>query len=269
MELQDLRAQLQVELGSETGRLFDLSREWQIEANTNHYSYLFDWLGRPIIQYPQDLIALQELVWRVRPTVIVETGIAHGGSLILSSSLLSLLDIAEAVEAGTVADPATSSRKVIGIDIDIREPNMKAIKEHPLSKKITMLEGSSTDESILRSVREIISEKDVVMVLLDTNHTHEHVLAELKGYGPLVTPGSYCIVYDTVIEALPPKTFGNRPWGVGDNPRTAVEEFLASSQDFISDDSIPQRLKITVAEGGYLRRIPERLGERDSNSLEG
>lgn len=232
-----------------------LSAKWKVSSRDFNYSYLFDWLGRPIIQYPQDMVALQELVWAVRPSVIVETGIAHGGSLVLSASLLALLDVAESVESGVAFDPRHSSRRVIGVDIDIRSHNRVAIEEHPMSAWITTIEGSSIDPVVVREVRSLVSDDDVVMVLLDSNHTHDHVLAELEAYSSLVSPGSYCIVYDTVIEDMPAGSFPDRPWEKGDNPRTAVEAFLARSPDFVSDDAIPGKLQITVAPGGYLRRL--------------
>jgi cephalosporin hydroxylase len=231
-----------------------LSAKWKFSSRVFNYSYLFDWLGRPIIQYPQDIVALQELVWAVRPSVIVETGIAHGGSLVLSASLLALLDVAESVESGRPFDPRHSSRRVIGVDIDIRSHNRVAIEEHPMSAWITMIEGSSIDPVVVREVHSLVSEDDVVMVLLDSNHTHDHVLAELEAYSSLVSPGSYCIVYDTVIEDMPAGSFPDRPWEKGDNPRTAVDAFLARNPNFVSDDAIPGKLQITVAPGGYLRR---------------
>ena len=257
MEISALRQAWHPENRATSRTIELLSRKWQDKANQMNYSYLFDWLGRPIIQYPQDMVALQELVWAVRPSVIVETGIAHGGSLVLSASLLALLDVAESVESGVAFDPRHSSRRVIGVDIDIRSHNRVAIEEHPMSAWITMIEGSSIDPVVVREVRSLVSDDDVVMVLLDSNHTHDHVLAELEAYSSLVSPGSYCIVYDTVIEDMPAGSFPDRPWEKGDNPRTAVEAFLARSPDFVSDDAIPGKLQITVAPGGYLRRVHE------------
>lgn len=212
------------------------------------YSYLFDWCGRPIIQYPQDIVALQEIIWSSKPDLIIETGIAHGGSLVLSSTLLSLLDVAES------KDPRTSSRKVIGIDIDIRSHNRLAIEEHPFSFKIEMRQGSSIDPQIVADIRQTSASYNRVMVILDSNHTHEHVLEELNQYSPLVSSGQYCVVFDTVIEDLPDSFYIDRPWSKGNNPRTAVDEFLSRSTEFRVDDDLQRKLQITVAPNGYLVR---------------
>lgn len=219
------------------------------------YSYNFDWLGRPIIQYPQDIVAMQELIWTIKPDLIIETGIAHGGSLILSASMLSLLDYCDAIEHGTMLDPTAPSRRVVGLDIDIREHNMAAIQAHPMANRIDMIEGSSIDPIIIERVREIACGYKCVLVCLDSNHTHNHVLAELKAYAPLVSPGSYCVVFDTIIEDMPSDMFPDRPWGPGDNPKTAVREFLKVCSDFEIDKKIDQKLLISVAPDGYLKRI--------------
>lgn len=219
------------------------------------YSYNFRWLGRPIIQYPQDIVAFQELVWQVRPDVIVETGIAHGGSLILSASLLSLLDLCEATEAGEMLDPTEPKRKVVGVDIDIRSHNREAIEVHPMSRRISMLQGSSVDRAIVGEVRDLVGDAERVMVCLDSNHTHEHVLAELDAYAPMVSVGSYCVVFDTVIEDLPAEMFPDRPWGPGDNPKTAVRSWLSAHPEFEIDTVIDAKLQISVAPDGYLKRL--------------
>lgn len=218
------------------------------------YSYNFRWLGRPIIQYPQDIVAMQELVWSTRPDLIIETGIAHGGSLVLSASLLALLDLADAGREGTLLDPAKPRRRVLGVDIDIRRHNRAAIEEHPLAPRIEMIQGSSTDPAVVAEVARIASQYERVMLCLDSNHSHEHVLAELDAYAPLVTPGCYCVVFDTVVEDLPPGQYLDRPWDVGDNPKTAVAEFLKHNADFEVDADFEAHLLITVAPGGYLRR---------------
>ena len=163
------------------------------------YSYNFSWLGRPIIQYPQDIAVMQELVWRVRPDLIIETGIAHGGSLILSASMLAMLDMCDAIEKGDTLDPSKSSRKVLGLDIDIRAHNKAAIEAHPMASRIQMIQGSSIAPEIVRQVSDIAAGHKTVLVCLDSNHTHDHVLAELESYAPLTSLGSYCIVFDTVI----------------------------------------------------------------------
>lgn len=226
-----------------------------LETAPHQYTYRFDWLGRPIIQFPQDIVAVQELIWAVRPDLIIETGIAHGGSLILSASLLALLDLCDASTAGTTIDPRHSQRKVIGIDVDIRPHNRAAIESHPLAQRIEMIEGSSIDAAVIASVRERAMSATTVMVFLDSNHTHDHVLAELQAYAPLVTPGSYCVVFDTIVEHMPKSMFPARPWGPGNNPKTAVHEFLASHPEFTIDAAIPDKLLITVAPDGYLKRI--------------
>lgn len=216
--------------------------ESTIEAR---YSYNFDWLGRPIIQYPQDIVAMQELIFRIRPNLIIETGIAHGGSLIFSASMLELVAL-----CGGPADA-----RVLGIDIDIRAHNRAAIEAHPMMRRITMLEGSSIDEAIIEEVRRIARGAQRVLVCLDSNHTHAHVLAELEAYAPLVTPGSYCVVFDTVIENLPADMFPDRPWGLGDNAMTAVDAYLADHPEFEIDADMDAKLLISVAPRGYLRRV--------------
>ena len=202
------------------------------------YSYNFRWMGRPIIQYPQDMIAMQEILWDVRPDLIVETGIAHGGSLVYYASLCELMGHGE----------------VLGIDIDIRAPNREAIDSHPMAKRIRLLQGSSTDPAIVDAVRsEAVGKR--VLVVLDSNHTHEHVLAELEAYAPLVSVGSYCVVFETIVEDLPPGLYPDRAWDVGNNPKTAVHEYLRRDDRFEIDRDIEAKIQITVAPDGYLRRI--------------
>lgn len=226
--------------------LHQLSRQW-IEKSANHkWTYNFSWLGRPIIQFPTDMVALQEIIWTVKPDLIIETGIAHGGSLIFSASLLALLDICD--------NRQDFERRVVAVDIDIRKHNRLAIENHPLASKITMIEGSSIDETIVQKVRNIASTAERVLVCLDSNHTHDHVLAELLAYSPLVSPESYCVVFDTVIEDMPEHLFQNRPWGPGNNPKTAVWKFLESHPEFAIDQTIDHKLQISVAPHGYLKR---------------
>jgi cephalosporin hydroxylase len=219
------------------------------------YSYNFSWLGRPIIQYPQDIVAMQEIIWTVKPDLIIETGIAHGGSLILSASMLAMLDYCDAVEASQVFDPRASCRKVLGLDIDIRAHNRSAIEAHPLAHKIGMIQGSSIAPEVVAQAHEIARGYEKVLVCLDSNHTHEHVRAELEAYAPLTSVGSYCMVFDTNIEDLPAGMFPDRPWGPGDNPKTAVWEYLKTHPEFEIDKSIQNKLLITVAPDGYLKRI--------------
>ena len=219
------------------------------------YSYNFAWLGRPIIQYPQDIVAIQELIWQLKPDLVIETGIAHGGSLILSASLLAMLDYADAVGSGTALDPRQSRRRVLGVDIDIRVHNRAAIERHPLSHLIEMIEGSSIAPDIIARVHGLAAKYERVLVLLDSNHTHDHVLAELKAYAPLTSVGSYCVAFDTVIEDMPAAMFPDRPWGPGNNPKTAVREYLKTHPEFEIDVAVDNKLLISVAPNGYLKRV--------------
>lgn len=249
-ELDALR-QEQVSAMQGDAALQQLTRDWFLRATDHGYSYHFDVLGRPIIQFPQDVLALNEIIWQVRPDVVIETGIARGGSIANTASQLALLDLSESLGSG----PIKPRRKVIGIDIDIRPANREALEQHFLAPWFQLLEGSSTAPDIVDEVRSRIPAESSVLVLLDSNHTHEHVLEELHAYAPLVTLGSYCIVYDTVIEQMPTGYYRNRPWDVGNSPATAVEAFLASRQDFVVDTVISDKLQISVAPGGYLQRI--------------
>ena len=232
-----------------------LSRIWSRETNQHKYTYNFSWLGRPIIQYPQDMVSMQELIWSIKPDLIIETGIAHGGSLILSASMLALLDYTDAVESGQPLDPKSSRRRVLGIDIDIRSHNRAAIEAHPMAHKIDMIQGSSIDPEIIAQVHNHAKGYECILVCLDSNHTHDHVLAELEAYASLTTKGSYCVVFDTLIEDLPGEMFPDCPWGPGNNPKTAVTEFLKSHPEFEVDKSIQHKLLITVAPDGYLKRV--------------
>lgn len=218
------------------------------------YSYNFAWLGRPIIQYPQDIVAMEELIWEIKPDLIVETGIAHGGSLIFSASMLALIDYCEAAEAGTALDPRTPLRTVVGIDVDIRQHNRAAILAHPMAQRITMIEGSSTDPAIVSQVSALATGKNKVLVCLDSNHTHQHVLEELEAYAPMVSVGSYCVVFDTVVEEVAAELSAGRPWGPGNNPKTAVREYLSAHPELEIDTGIDAKTIITVARGGYLKR---------------
>lgn len=231
------------------------SRDWVEESMRKSYVYNFSWLGRPIIQYPQDMVAMQELIWLVKPDLIIETGIAHGGSLIMSASLLAMLDYCEAIESGSLLDPSKPKRRVLGIDIDIREHNRKAIEAHPMSKRIDMIQGSSIAEETIAQVHAYAKNYQRILVSLDSNHTHEHVLAELKGYASLASKGSYCVVFDSFVEDVPADVFNNRPWGPGNNPKTAVWEYLKTHPEFEIDKSIENKLLITVAPDGYLKKI--------------
>lgn len=235
--------------------LYRAGVNFMLASTEPKYSYNFSWQGRPIIQYPQDMVAMQELIWSIKPDLIIETGIAHGGSLIFSASMLALLDMCDGIEAGEKLDPKNSRRKVLGIDIDIREHNRAAIEAHPMASRIQMIQGSSIAPEIIQQVSTIAANYSRVLVYLDSNHTHDHVLAELKAYAPLTSKESYCVVFDTIVEDLPAEAYPDRPWGPGDNPKTAVWEYLKSHPEFEIDKSIHQKLLITVAPDGYLKRI--------------
>ncbi len=234
-----------LKLNSDNKPFQDISNDFLVKSLEEKYSYNFSWMGRPVIQYPQDVFVMQEIIWDVKPDVIIETGIAHGGSLIFSASMLSLLETCGEIENG----------RVLGIDIDIRDHNKQAILDHPMSKKITMLEGSSIDEAIVNQVKEFASTGKKVLVCLDSNHTHDHVLAELNAYAELADIGSYCVVFDTVIEQLPQGSFPDRPWDKGDNPYTAVTEFLKTNDKFVIDQDIDNKVMVTVSPQGYLKRV--------------
>lgn len=228
-----------------------LSFEWMSRVSELKYSYHFEWLGRPIIQFPQDVIALQEIIWEQKPDLIIETGVAHGGSLILSASMLALLDMFDFENGLTTS----TKRQVIGIDIEIRKHNLDALKSHPLSNRIDLIEGSSVSSDVLVQVKDKCAGFERVMVILDSNHTHQHVLEELNLYSNLVSTGQYLIVFDTVIEKFPIGSFNNRSWDVGNNPYTAVTEFLEFDKRFEVDVAFENKLLITVAPNGYLRKI--------------
>src|SRR5258706_493309 len=214
---------------------------FNVESNKAQYSYNFSWMGRPIIQYPQDMIAMQEIIWEIKPDLIIETGIAHGGSLIFYASILELIGKGE----------------VLGIDIDIREHNRREVEKHPMFKRIKMVEGSSIDTTIVEEVRAHTEGKQTILVTLDSNHTHEHVLAELKMYSPFVSLNSYIVVYDTIIEKSSQNHVPGllRPWGIGDNPWTALHSFIKENPQFEIDQSINNKLLISVAPDGYLKRV--------------
>ena len=218
--------------------------EFLKESTEPKYSYNFSWLGRPIIQYPQDIVAMQELIWSVQPELIIETGIAHGGSLIFSASMLEL----------NAACGGPKDARVVGVDIDIRPHNRAAIEAHPMFKRITMIQGSSVAADVIEKVRALARGKTPVLVCLDSNHTHEHVLGELNAFAGLTSVGSYCVVFDTMVEDLPPGIYPDRPWGPGNNPKTATWAFLNDHPEFVVDERIDNKLLISVAPQGYLKR---------------
>jgi cephalosporin hydroxylase len=238
----DARNRRMIEAQGGDPELKELSRAWLRHSSRYEYSYHFTWLGRPIIQFPHDVLAMQEIVWKVKPDLIVETGIARGGSLILYASLLELIG---------------GDRTVLGIDIDIREHNRREIERHPLAKRITMMQGSSIDPALVAQVKERAKGKRNVLVVLDSNHTHAHVLSELRLYSPLVGRGGYLCVFDTIIEDMPTDFTRDRPWSKGNNPKTAVWEFLKENDRFAIDREIQDKLLVTVAPDGYLKCLKD------------
>ena len=218
------------------------AREFFDQTTAADYSYNFDWLGLPIIQYPQDLVAMQEIIWRVKPDLIVETGVARGGSLIFYASMLSLLG---------------NGGRVVGVDIEIRAHNRAAIAGHPLAGAITLVEGSSTADEVIKSIGQFTRSATSTMVVLDSNHTREHVARELDLYSPFVTKGSYLVVFDTVIEFMKPEAVVHRPWGKGNSPFNAVRDFLATTDRFVIDRTIDKKLLISVAPNGYLECVKD------------
>lgn len=236
--------------------LKEITAKWIAKATEYKYSYHFEWLGRPVIQYPQDLIGVQQLLWAVQPDLIIETGIARGGSLIFYASILELI-----AQCG-----GSPNAKILGVDIDIRDHNKSAILSHPMAKRIEMIQGSSVSSETFERVQNFAKDYNRILVCLDSNHTHEHVLEELKLYAPLVSKGSYCVVFDTIVEDLPENSGPNRPWGKSDNPKTAVWEYLKTLNEsssrgadgqpllFSIDKEIENQLLITVAPDGFLRR---------------
>ncbi len=229
----------------QNGELVEAAADFMKSSTVPKYSYNFSWLGRPIIQYPQDIIAMQELIWSIKPDLIIETGIAHGGSLIFSASMLEL----NAVCGGP------QNAEVLGIDIDIRAHNREAIEAHPMFKRITMIQGSSIAPEIIERVKAKAAGKQRILVCLDSHHTHDHILAELEAYAPLTSVGSYCVVFDTIIEDMPAEMFPDRPWGKGNNPKTAVYEYLKTHPEFEIDKQMDHKLLISVAPDGYLKRV--------------
>lgn len=226
----------------EDPQLKQLAIDFLRETAKYKYSYNFSWLGRPIIQFPQDMIAVQEILWLVKPDLIIETGIARGGSLIFSASILELLG---------------GKGEVIGVDIEIRQHNRREIKKHPLSHRIKLIQGSSTDPAVVAQIRRLRRNKKQVLVMLDSDHSHDHVLRELELYSPLVTQGSYLIVFDTAIEDMPEHFYPGRPWTKGNNPKTSVWEFLKHTDRFVVDREIEEKLLITTAPNGYLKCVKD------------
>ena len=189
-----------------------LSKEWFSRVSKLRYSYNFTWLGRPIIQFPQDLIALQEIIWKLKPDIIIETGIAHGGSLIFYASMLELIGL---------------DGRVIGVDIDIRPHNRAALDDHRFRGRISLIEGDSCSGAVIAQIEKIAEHKSCMIVILDSNHTKDHVARELQLYEKFIRKNGYLIVFDTIIDEMPEEFSEGRPWGPGNGPRGAVVEFLS------------------------------------------
>jgi len=238
-EFQEERRKAILDMGKDK-EFRKMSLDWILKSNVHKYGYNFTWMGRPVIQFPNDMFIIQELIWKVRPDLIIETGIAHGGSIIFSASMLELIG---------------GDGKVVGIDVDIRKHNREEIEKHPMMKRIVMLEGSSTDEKIVNQVYELAKDKKSIMVFLDSHHSHKHVLGEMNAYGKLVSINSYMVVFDTCIELFPKGYCSDRPWDVGDNPMTAMYEYLRNNDNFIIDELVNSKAIITAAPKGYLKRV--------------
>ena len=241
----ELEVQQRLDENGRNQALKDSAAAFMDASTVPKYSYNFAWMGRPVIQYPQDIVAMQEIIWRVQPDLIVETGIAHGGSLIFSASMLEL----------NAACGGPKDARVLGVDIDIRPHNRQAIEEHPMFRRIDMIQGSSIAPEIIEKVRAMAKGKQRVLVCLDSNHTHEHVLAELHAYAMLATVGSYCVVFDTIVEDLPAGIYPERTWGPGNNPKSALYAYIKDHPQFEIDDAMDHKLLISVAPQGYLKRV--------------
>ncbi len=238
-EFQEERHKAILEMGKDK-EFRKMSLDWILKSNEHKYGYNFTWMGRPIIQFPNDMFIIQQLIWKIKPDLIIETGIAHGGSIIFSASMLELVG---------------GDGQVVGIDVDIRKHNRVEIEEHPMFKRIEMIEGSSINEEVISQVYKIADDKKSIMVFLDSNHSHKHVLGEMNAYGKLVNVGSYMVVFDTCIELFPKGYCSDRPWDVGDNPMTAIDEFIGSNDTFIRDELLNSKAIITAAPYGYLKRV--------------
>ena len=221
--------------------LRDIARDFIIQSDKCGYGYQWTWLGLPVIQMPQDIVLTQEIIWECKPDVIIETGIAWGGSVVLYASILQLI----------------GKGKVVGVDLNLMDHVTAQIMAYPFSERIHLYKGSSTHPDIVARVRSHIEPGQSVMLLLDSNHTHEHVLAELKLYAPLITKGQFLIVSDTVVDDIPPQGHRPRPWGPGNNPKTALVSYLKSTDRFVVDDYLNSKLMLTYSPEGYCRCVKD------------
>ena len=238
------QSKAEVNKQSKDKKFINISKKWLLESHRLKYTYHFNWFGIPIIQYPSDIVGVQEIIYKIKPDLIIETGIAHGGSVIFHSTILDML-----------SQNDKKKRKVVGIDIDIRKHNLKRIKKHYFNKNLILIEGSSIDQKVKKRVYKIAKNKKTIMVILDSNHSSKHVYEELSFYSKFVTKNSYCIVFDTIVEDLPNKFVKNRPWSKGNNPLTAVKLFLKGNKSFKIDNEIDNKLMISSAKNGFLKRI--------------
>jgi cephalosporin hydroxylase len=231
-------------------KLDEMVMDFHLVTAPLKYAYNFDWLGRPVIQLPQDIVMMQDILWKVKPDLIIETGVARGGSLIFYSSILHLIDIAEQ----KMGNESRVDSAVWGIDIKIHDENKDAICGHPFADKIELFEQSSTDKSLVEKIHAQSQKFNKILVVLDSDHTAAHVLEELEAYAPLVSVGSYCVVFDATIEDFPEEHFADRDWGPGNSPRTAANTFLETNSNFSVDSDLDCKLLVTAAAGGFLRR---------------
>lgn len=220
--------------------IFKKSKDLIYDLDVYDYNYLWTWMGVPIIQLPADIMATQEVIWKTKPDIIIETGVARGGSLIFMASILEII----------------GKGKVIGVDIDIRKHNRDSIEAHPLSKRINLVEGGSVDTDILAEVRSHIRKDSKVMVVLDSDHSRSHVLNECRAYGPMVTQGCYLVVADTLVGHVEEKdapTNRSKLWFKGNDPLSATNDYLKENDRFEIDDEINGKLVLSSSPGGYLK----------------
>ncbi len=209
------------------------------KSDQHNYAYNWTWLDMPIIQMPEDIMLVQEIIWETKPDIIIETGIAWGGSVVLYASILELI----------------GKGQVLAIDKVLPQHNIDAIMKYNFSSRIKLFEGSSIDESIVNAIRDIIKPTDKVMVLLDSNHTHAHVYEELKIWESFVTSGQYLVISDTIVEEIPEQTHRSRSWGHGDNPMTALNQFLSENNKFTRENDYNHKAICSFTRNGYLKRI--------------
>ena len=241
MKFEEAKREQSVALGNDD-QVFEQSLDLITSIDKYDYSYLWSWMGVPIIQMPADVMATQEVIWATKPDVIIETGVARGGSVLFMASLLEML----------------GGGKVVGVDIDIRAHNRATIEDHVMSKRVVLIEGGSVDEDTLASVRAQIPKGARVMVVLDSDHSREHVLSECRAYGQMVTEGCYLVVADTLVghiteDKAPTKR--SKIWFKGDEPLSALNDYLAENDRFLVDPVLNGKLVLSSSPGGYLQCV--------------